>query len=197
MPKKKPQKPIFLFDDVAKQKSLLHAYETKLTSLNDLIIQLENVQEKPLNDDEIEILSTDPKVIVDGIKAGVRAKFPFPKAPDKKNLELLGIDFTFIDGIMSTLTPTPFKYDVKNRSIISDTGERAKLIKSCKQYTGNDRQVETYQELEKICDGFNALIDSGVFTNGMTFHFIKRMSSMLLTNVSGKIEINYQRLLQL
>lgn len=198
MTKKKEVKPVYLFTDTNKQNALIKAYEDKLMSLNDLIVQIEKVQGKPLEEPEIKQLIADPKKFVEEVKNEIRKTFPFPKASESKNLELLGIDWIFVNGILTVLSPEKFKYDIKNLSLISSQKERARLIKSARIYTSNEKQIIVLNELKKICDAMNVLIENGTFKNSMTFHMIKKVSSMLILNEGTKrMIVNYPRLLQI
>lgn len=189
-------------------KKLLYTKDTKqpidnylnmIPLLEELREEAELINEKPLDDEELETLVTNPVQFGIDFKAKIRKGFKFEKASEEFNLQSMGISFAGLDKVLKDIPANDYKYQIVDDCIESLESEIERIEEAQKVYTTNQKQNNALKVCQDLCKDLARLQELQP-VNSM--HWIKNISKGLIQagyDEAGKLiaVINYQRLEQL
>lgn len=149
----------YLFTDKIKQIEALRDYENNVLILNDIINELqENIVRTLLTAEQKQSLMEDARGFIDSLKIDIKSNFNFPHAKDSYNLDLLGIEYTKLNDLLSKLksnyNPCKITGDGSLKAVDSHIKQ---LEKSCEVFTTSPEQNNVYKQLKTIADAANVL----------------------------------------
>jgi len=190
-------KRIFLYQDANKKYELQKAYSADVDTLNSISTEIEVITGTPLTVEEKTKLAASPIEYIESTKDEIRSTFPFKKAPERSNLELLGLSFAKLDELKNKLSCNGCLCEVGTDGQLIESSKHLKDIERiCEVHTQNERQNDVYNMLNEVIRLTNELKNYSI-ANNAPIHLRKAFNFFLEFDFENGHRINFDNLLQL